>query len=195
MKNYIYTLIFFLLGWKTVHSQTLKHNVIITENFIKLYSDSYCEDGRIIGVHIYNDSTQLTTSKTWLAIEALPKNYELLKKTKNYQWFKYKKTKIIIFCGFSESEKCYEFLNNITLKKNNSTINLLDKKTNSNILDYKVKAWLIGINDTGKIDSVNGTFIESEIAKPKKYEKFLRKFSILKLYQFYENSEVIDIKK
>lgn len=195
MKNYIYTLIFFLLGCKIVYSQTLKHNVTVTGNLIKLYSDNYCKDDRIIGVHIYNDSTQLTTSKTWLALEALPKNYELSKKTKNYQWFKYKKAKIIIFCGFSESEKCYKFLNDIALKKINSTISLFDKNTNSNILDYKVKAWLIGINDNGKIDSVNGTFIESEIAKPKKYDKFLKKFSVLKLYQFYENSEIIDIKK
>ncbi|KPE49023.1 hypothetical protein AOB46_22230 [Chryseobacterium indologenes] len=178
-----------------IYAQQSEKTTNIAEKLIKMYIDNYVNYNETVGVHIYNDSTNLTTSATWLAIEVLPKDYNFFKKTSQYSWFKYKKADIIIFCGFSENRECNDFFNRINLCKFNSSIKLLDEEVSSYILDYKGKAWLIGINSNGIIDSVNGEFIELEVAKPQKFKKFLRKFSSLKLYQFYEGGEIIKIKK
>ncbi len=193
MKNYI--LIIFIFGNVMISAQKSDKISIITEKLIKMYVDDYVNYNGIVGVHIYSDSTNVTTSTTWLAIEVFPENFEIYKKTSRYNWFKYGRANILIFCGFFENGKCNDFFNRINFQKVNSSIKLLDEEANSFILDYKGKVWLIGINNDGVIDNINGGFIESEVAKPQKYKRFLSKFSSLKLYQFRENGEIIKVKK
>lgn len=195
MKKFKYIVILFLLINIVVNAQKIEKTSITAEKVIKMYVDNYITHNEIIGVHIYNDSTNLTTSTTWVVMEALPSNYKFLKKTPQYKWFKYNKADIIMFCGFSDNKKCSDFFNNINLNKFNSSIDLLDKEANSYILDYKVKTWYIGINNEGIIDNVNGTFIESEVSNPQEFKGFLRKYSSLKLYQLYEGGEIIKTKK
>lgn len=195
MKKYIHILIIFMLGSVTTYGQQSSKTVIITEKLIKMYVDDYVNYNGTVGVHIYNDSTNVTTSTTWLSMQVFPENFEIYKKTSKYNWFKYGKADILIFCGFFENEKCNNFFNLITFPKLNSSINLLEEEANKFILDCKAQAWQIGINNHGVIDNINGGFIKSEVAKPRKYKRFLNRFSSLKLYQFRKNGEIMKIKK
>ncbi len=169
----------------------------ITEEVIKLYSKDTLKRpfkyGEKIAISIFSDSI---SNKSNLYIETLGKNFKLYKNTTHYKWFIFQKKDIIVFCGFNSLSKCQEYFESLNLKidgKNDTEI--LNQKITSDKLDEKTKLWNISINKNYKITDINGEMIEAEIANPKGFKKFLRKFSLLQLYQLYEGGELIDIKR
>lgn len=149
--------------------------------------------GDNIAISIFSDST---SNKSGLYIETLDKDFKLYKNTVNYKWFTFQNRNIIVFCGFNSTGKCQEYFKSLNFKvdeENNTEI--LDQETYSDKLEENTKLWTIGINKNYKIIDINGKMIEAEIANPWGFKKFLRKFSLLRLYQLYENGEFIDIKK
>ncbi|MCS3530755.1 hypothetical protein [Chryseobacterium sp. JUb7] len=169
----------------------------ITKEAMKLYVKDTLKRpfkyGDYIAISIFSDST---FNKIGLYIETLDKDFKLYRNTINYKWFTFQNKNIIVFCGFDSANKCQEYFESLNFKvdeENNTEIS--DKETYSGRLDENTNLWIIGINKDYKITDINGKMIEAEIANSREFKKFLSKFSLLKMFQFYEGGELIDIKK
>lgn len=149
--------------------------------------------GDNIAISIFSD---LISNKIGLYIETLDKDFELYKNTLTYKWFTFQNKNIIVFCGFNSVNKCQEYFESLNFKidEKNST-EISDQETFSGRLDENTKLWIIGINKDYKITDINGKMIDAEIANPREFKKFLGKFSLLKMYQIYEDGEIINIKR
>jgi hypothetical protein len=196
MKKLIILLLFLLFSHYSAQSKVEKLGKI-TEEAIKLYvKDTLKKPFKYrdkIAISIFSDST---SNKSSLYIETLDKDFKLYKNTVNYKWFTFQNRNIIVFCGFNSTSKCQEYFKSLNLKvdeENNTEI--LDQETYSGRLSENTKLWTIGINKDYKIIDINSKMIEAEIANPRGFKKFLIKFSLLRLYQLYENGEFIDTKK
>ncbi|MCY0968146.1 hypothetical protein [Chryseobacterium wangxinyae] len=186
-----------LLVFTLNSSQRKKEKLnVVTENVIKLYLKDTLKKpfkyGDYISVSIFSDST----SNKNLYIETLEKDFELFKNTEDYKWFTAQGKKIIIFCDFGSSEKCKEYFNTLSfINDEDNSIKFLDQKSTSYELDGDIRLWKIKLNVNNKVTNINGKIIEAEIAHPKVFKKFLKKHSVLKLYQLEEGGNIIPIKK
>lgn len=162
----------------------------VTKDVIKLYMTEPIEAQNYIGVTIYED----TISKG-ITIETLTEDFSLYKKAPFYKWFQSNESKIIVFCDFPSKNKCDKIFNAIKLDHNNSNMEISDNESISYELDGGIKQWSVRINNRFKVDRINGKIIESEIVNPKVFKRFLKKHSVLKLYQLEEGGPIISIEK
>jgi len=196
MEKLIFLISFLLFSQYSAQNKVEKLGKITKES-VKLYVKDTLKRpfkyGDYIAISIFSDST---SNKNGLYIETLDKNFKLYKNTINYKWFTFQNKNIIVFCGFNSIKKCQEYFESLNFKidKKNNT-ELLDQETYSDKPDKNNKLWIIGINENYKVTEINGKMIDSEIANPSGFKKFLSKFSSLKLYQLYEGGEIINIKK
>lgn len=196
MEKIIILISFLLFSHYSAQSKVEKLGKI-TEEAMKLYVKDTLKRpfkyGDNITISIFSDST---SNKSGLYIETLDKDFKLYKNTVNYKWFTFQNKNIIVFCGFNSASKCQEYFESLNFKvdeENNTEI--LDQDTYSGRLDENTKLWTIGINKDYKITDINGKMIDAEIANPKGFKKFFKKYSTLELYQLYEGGELIDIKR
>lgn len=183
MKNLITILI--LIFFSNFHSQNRISE--ITKDALKLYIKDTLKhklnDGDYIAVSTYSET---------LYIETLDRDFELYKKTKNYKWFILEGKQIIIFCDLKSEEDCNDYFHRLKLKSiSNSNKILLDEESNIYKLDGEKRLWRLSLDKYNKIVSINGRLIEAEIANPKGFKKFLRKYSKLLLYQMDENGVIV----
>lgn len=183
MKNIITILVIILFS--NLYSQ---NNISdITEDALKLYVKDTLK-------HRFNDVDYIAVSihSETLYIETLDRDFELYKKTKNYKWFILEGKQIIIFCDLKSEDNCNDYFNRFKLTSiSNSNKILLDEEPNIFKLDGEKHLWRLSINQNNNIISVNGKVIEAEIANPKGFKKFLRKYSKLLLYQMDENGVIV----
>jgi hypothetical protein len=169
----------------------------ITNEAMKLYVKDTLkrpfEYGDYIAISVFSDSTSGQSS---LYIETLDKYFDLYKHTAHYKWFTFQKKDIIVFCGFNSTSKCQEYFESLNFKvdETNNT-KILNQAVDSGRLYENNKLWSMGINKDYKITDVSGRMIDAEIANPREFKRFLSKFSLLKLYQLYEQGEIINVKK
>lgn len=196
MKTLIILISFFLFSHYSAQSKVEKLGEI-TNEVMKLYVKDTLKRpfkyGDYIAVSIFSDST---SDKSSLYIETLTKDFKLHKNTIDYIWFTFQKKDIIIFCGFNSESKCQEYFESLNLKNNKQgNTEIVNHEVASHKLEENAKLWNISINKDYKITDINGKMIEGEIANPWEFKKFLKKFSLLKLYQLYQGGEIIDTKK
>ncbi|MCD0479314.1 hypothetical protein LPB90_12680 [Chryseobacterium sp. LC2016-29] len=183
MKNLITILVIILFS--NLYSQ---NNISdITEDALKLYVKDTLKhrfnDGDYIAVSVYSET---------LYIETLDRDFELYKKTKNYKWFMLEGKLIIIFCDLKYEDNCNNYFNRFKLTSiSNSNKILLDEESNIYKLDGEKRLWRLSLDKNNNIVSINGRLIEAEIANPKGFKKFLRKYSKLLLYQMDENGAIV----
>lgn len=183
MKNLITILVIILFS--NLYSQ---NNIIdITEDALKLYVKDTLKhrfnDGDYIAVSLYSET---------LSIETLDRDFELYKKTKNYKWFMLEGKQIIIFCDLKSEENCNNYFNKLKLTSiSNSNKILLDEEPNIFKLDGEKRLWRLSLDQNNNIININGRVIEAEIANPKGFKKFLRKYSKLLLYQMDKNGVIV----
>jgi len=190
-KNRIINKTFYLLFiviFNSYSAQEYDNFGKITEAAIKLYLKEDVDFQKYIGITMYED----TISKG-ITIETLKNDFGLYKKAPNYKWFKYNGSKIIIFCDFSSSDKCNKIFNSINFNEDISDLKILDREPISYELDGIIRQWTFRINDEIKINQVNGKFIEDEIRHPKLFRRFLKKYSVLKLYQLSERGSILKL--
>lgn len=183
MKNLITILVIILFS--NLYSQ---NNISdITEDALKLYVKDTLKhrfnDGDYIAVSLYSET---------LSIETLDRDFELYKKTKNYKWFMLEGKLIIIFCDLKYEDNCNNYFNRFKLTSISSSNKiLLDEESNIYKLDGEKRLWRLSVDKNNNIVSINGRLIEAEIANPKGFKKFLRKYSKLLLYQMDENGVIV----
>lgn len=125
-------------------------------------------------------------------IETIEKDFKLYKNTPNYRWFTVEGKKMIIFCGLGSNDRCNNYFETLNFKrKEEDNVELLDMAASSYELDGEIKLWKLFLNKNYKIISINGKIIEAEIMYPKTFRKFLKKHSVLKLYQMTENGMIV----
>lgn len=196
MEKLIFLISFLLFSQYSAQNKVEKLGEI-TNEAMKLYVEDTLKRpfkyGDYIAISIFSDST---SNKIGLYIETLDKDFKLYKNTVNYKWFTFQNKNIIVFCGFNSVNKCQEYFESLNFKvdEKNST-EISDQETYSDRLDENTKLWTIGINEGYKITYINGKMIDAEIANPREFKIFLRKFSLLKMYQIYEGGEIINIKR
>lgn len=196
MEKLIFLISFLLFSQYSAQNKVEKLGEI-TNEAMKLYVEDTLKRpfkyGDYIAISIFSDST---SNKIGLYIETLDKDFKLYKNNVNYKWFTFQNKNIIVFCGFNSTSKCQEYFESLNFKvdEKNST-EISDQETYSDRLDENTKLWTIGINEDYKITYINGKMIDAEIANPREFKKFLRKFSLLKIYQIYEGGEIINIKR
>ena len=183
MKNII--TIFVLILFSNFYSQNKITD--ITEDALKLYVKDTLKHR-----FNYGDYIAVSLHSETLYIETLDRDFELYKKTKNYKWFMLEGKQIIIFCDLKSEEDCNDYFHRLKLKSISSSNKILLDKESSNIykLDGEKRLWRLSI-DKNNILSINGKLIEAEIANPKGFKKFLRKYSKLLLYQMDENGVIV----
>jgi|GEM_PF-3199446 hypothetical protein len=191
MKNL--TILFLLLPFSIFYSQNKYEKLDeITENIVKLYIrdtfKSSFKNGDYIGIYIYSDSISNTHG---MSIQTLGKDLKINKRTQNYRWLTFQKKQIIIFCDLNSTEKCNTYFENLGFDKINNVIDISDENTISDELDGEIKPWKIMFNQDYKIIKVGGKVIEAEIANPKEFTLFLKRFSNLKLYQIDEKGKIV----
>jgi len=180
------TLIFCLCLWNKYYSQKYNNLENLTKDLVKLYTVDSIKNKSYIGIVIFKDSLS-----RGLSIETLDEDFNLYKKTPTYKWFTYKKHKIIIFCGFTSGNECNNLFKSINLCPYSSTKDILDKEPFSYEIDEGTKKWLLRVDQNLKITDINGKLIESEITNPEGFKKFLKKYSILKLYQLNKDGPIV----
>lgn len=191
MKKLI--IILLCLFCSILYSQKLDRLSNVTSNIVKLYLKDTLKtsfkDGDYIGIYVYSDTI---SNGLGMSIETLNKDYKLNQKTSNYKWFKFNGIKIIIFCDLNSSYICDRYFEKLSFDESNddNTI-LLEESTISNELDGEIRPWTLFFNKDYKIVKVGGKLINAEIANPKDFKCFLKKFSNLKLYQIAENGVIV----
>lgn len=191
MKKII--IILLCLFCSILYSQKIDRLSKITNDIVKLYIrdtlKTSFKNGDYIGINIYKDSI---SSGLGMAIETLDKDYKLQKKTLNYKWFTFQGKKIIVFCDLNSSEVCNRYFEKLWFDKSYSDNPILSgENTLSNELDGEIRPWTIFFNEDYKIVKIGGKLINAEIANPKDFKCFLKKFSNLKLYQMTENGIIV----
>lgn len=185
MTNKIFYLLFTVI-FNSYYAQDYDNLGKTTEVITKLYLKDNVDFQKYIGITVYED----TISKG-ITIETLKNDFSLYKKTPNYKWFQYDGSKIIIFCDFSSNDKCNKIFNAISFNEYISDLKMLDHEPVSYELDGVIRQWAFRINNEIKINQVNGKFIEDEIRYPKLFRRFLKKYSVLKLYQLNEGGSIL----
>lgn len=183
MKNII--TIFVLILFSNFYSQNKISD--ITQDALKLYVKDTLK-------HRFNDDDYIAVSlhSETLYIETLDRYFELYKKTKNYKWFMLEGKQIIIFCDLKSDEDCNDYFHRLKLKSiSNSNKILSDEESNIYKLDGEKRLWRLSLDKNNNIVSINGRLIEAEIANPKGFRKFLKKYSKLLLYQMDENGVIV----
>lgn len=189
IKNSMMSKVFYLviiLIFNSYSAQEYDNLGKMTENIIKLYLKDRVDSQKYTGVTVYED----TISKG-ITIETLKNDFNLYKKTQIYKWVQYNGSKIVIFCDFSSKDKCNKIFDAINLSQYISDVKILDQEPISYELDGDIRQWSFRIDDETKINRVNGKFIEDEIKYPKLFRKFLKKYSVLKLFQLSEGGSII----
>ncbi|MCD0457810.1 hypothetical protein LPB85_20470 [Chryseobacterium sp. LC2016-27] len=180
------SLVFCLCLFNKYYSQKNINLGNLTKDLVKLYTVDSIKNKSYIGIIIFKDSIS-----RGLSIETLDENFSLYKKTSNYKWFTYKKHKIIIFCGFTSSNECNNLFKSINLCPYSSTKNILDKEPFSYEINEGTKKWLLRVDQNLKITDISGKMIEAEIANPEGFKEFLKKYSVLKLYQLNKEGPIV----
>lgn len=192
MKKLI--ILFSVLLFSVYYSQNkVKKLAKITEKISELYVKDTLKkpfaNGDYIAFSLFSDSL---SNKEYVYIETIEKNFKLYENTTHYKWFKYQGKKIIVFCGLNYTEKCNKYFEKLQFEKIvENNIKLLEKAPAEFELDGDIKLWSFFLNKDTKIIKVNGKIIEAEIANPEGFKKFLKKYSVLKLYQFYKNGNIV----
>jgi len=178
--------LFFIFVFNNYCAQEYDKLGKITEEIVKLYLSESIESNGYVGMTIYKDAIS-----QGITIETLKNDFDLFKKTPFYKWYQYKGNKIIIFCDFSSNNGCNRMFNAINLDHYMSEFKMLDDRPDSYELDGVIKQWSVRINNESKIYKINGKIIEAQIEHPKKIKKFLKKYSVLELYQLEEGGNII----
>ncbi|BAP32208.1 M16 family peptidase [Chryseobacterium sp. StRB126] len=188
------TIILSLLMFSVFYSQNkcerLKET---TESLLNMYVKDTLKtsfkDGDYIIAYIYSNEKFNTIG---FLIDTFNKKNDLYKKSTNYRWFKFKNKKLIIFCDLNPTQKCKEYFNKLkSIELLDVDIEIKDQETIDDQLDGEIKPWSVYFNKDYKIINVSGKIIEAEIAAPKEFKMFLKKFSNLKLYQMTENGVIV----
>ncbi len=190
MKKIIITLV--SLFCSILYSQKLDCLNEVTEHTVKLYIKDTLKktlkDSDYIVAYIHSDVKLNTIG---LSIDTFSKD-ELFKKTSNYRSFKFEDKKLIIFCDLNSTQKCNEYFKKLKFEKPlNLEFNIKDQEVANDELDKEVKPWSVYLNKDYKIIKVSGKIIEAEIANPKDFKVFLKRFSNLKLYQLTEKGPIV----
>lgn len=185
--------LFTILTFSVYYSQNnIKKLAEITEKISELYVKDTLKkpfaNGDYIAISIFSDSL---SNKKNIYIETIQKDFNLYKNTTRYKWYKFHDKKIIIFCGLNSNEKCNKYFEKLEFVKIEESKMLLDKAPTEFELDGDIKLWNFFLNKDAKIIKVNGKIIEAEIDNPEGFKKFLKKYSVLKLYQFYKNGNIV----
>jgi hypothetical protein len=191
MKNVatILSLIFFSIFYSQNKCEKLSETTEVLLNlYVKDTLKTPFKQGDYIAAYVYSNVKLNTIG---FSIDTFNKKNEIYKKSPNYRWFKFKDKKLVIFCDLTSTQKCNLYFDKLKLKES-LDINILNNQDiTNNELDGEIKPWSVYFNKDYKIINVSGKIIEAEIAAPKDFRMFLKKFSNLKLYQMTENGVVV----